>query len=88
MIRIRTWSAQAGSYVLAMLITANLAPRCYSPYQCYRQQVGGITQHIGAYQVEIQGKQAVFLDTPGREAFTAMVPGARSYRYCHPGGGG
>ncbi len=35
-------------------------------------EVGGITQHIGAYQVEVNNKQIVFLDTPGHEAFTAM----------------
>ncbi len=35
-------------------------------------EVGGITQHIGAYQVDVNDKQIVFLDTPGHEAFTAM----------------
>jgi translation initiation factor IF-2 len=35
-------------------------------------EVGGITQHIGAYQVKVNDKKIVFLDTPGHEAFTAM----------------
>jgi translation initiation factor IF-2 len=35
-------------------------------------EAGGITQHIGAYQAEVNNKKITFIDTPGHEAFTAM----------------
>lgn len=48
--------------LLDAIRTANVAGR----------EAGGITQHIGAYHVEINGRKIVFIDTPGHEAFTRM----------------
>ncbi len=57
----------------ATSITAK--PRCSTPFvprNVADREAGGITQHIGAYYVEKNGRKIVFIDTPGHEAFTRM----------------
>ena len=41
-------------------------------FRITQKESGGITQHIGAYEVEYKGKKITFFDTPGHEAFRAM----------------
>ncbi|MFR1639130.1 MAG: translation initiation factor IF-2 [Eggerthellaceae bacterium] len=70
--RTRTSSARPWSPSWAMSTTARRRFDAIRDTGVAASEAGGITQHIGASVVEIDGKQITFIDTPGHEAFTAM----------------
>lgn len=61
-----------GKTSLLDVIRKKAAPKGSEPRPVAGGESGGITQHIGAYQAEVNGKLITFLDTPGHEAFTAI----------------
>jgi translation initiation factor IF-2 len=68
LVRARPWSPSWATSITARLRCSTPSASPTSP----GKEAGGITQHIGAYHVEKNGKKIVFIDTPGHEAFTRM----------------